>query len=218
MLTPLDIQNKNFKHSIRGYNEEQVDDFLDEIANEMERLNREKEQLKADMARLKKDNEQYHALEDNLKQTLIIAQRSAEEVMAASRKNSEELRENTRRECENMKREAEMDAKTKIDEELQRLRTLVREYERIDHERREFLNKYKLALQSELSFINTTIEGLPSSRKGPAQQMPVMTQTREDGEKQVAEDMQSYSVRQAQAWNTVVHEESEGSDTSRQEG
>ena len=88
MLTPLDIQNKNFKHSIRGYNEEQVDDFLDEIANEMERLNREKEQLKADMARLKKDNEQYHALEDNLKQTLIIAQRSAEEVMAASRKNS----------------------------------------------------------------------------------------------------------------------------------
>ena len=62
MLTPLDIQNKNFKHSIRGYNEEQVDDFLDEIANEMERLNREKEQLKADMARLKKDNEQYHAL------------------------------------------------------------------------------------------------------------------------------------------------------------
>ena len=132
MLTPLDIQNKNFKHSIRGYNEEQVDDFLDEIANEMERLNREKEQLKADMARLKKDNEQYHALEDNLKQTLIIAQRSAEEVMAASRKNSEELRENTRRECENMKREAEMDAKTKIDEELQRLRTLVREYERID--------------------------------------------------------------------------------------
>ena len=45
-----------------------------------------------------------------------------------------------------------------------------------------------------------------------------MTQTREDGEKQVAEDMQSYSVRQAQAWNTVVHEESEGSDTPRQEG
>ena len=43
MLTPLDIQNKNFKHSIRGYNEEQVDDFLDEIANEMERLNHEKE-------------------------------------------------------------------------------------------------------------------------------------------------------------------------------
>lgn len=175
MLTPLDIQNKNFKRTFRGYNADQVDDFLDEIVNEMERLYRDNDNLKAEITRLEKDNAQYHALEENLKQTLIVAQRTAEEVMAASRKNSDELRQNTVKECQNMKKEAEMEAKRVMDESLHQVRTVVGEYDRIDDARRQFLRKYKLALESELSFVNESISDLPDkgAKKPAAAPAPV---------------------------------------------
>ena len=41
MLTPLDIHNKEFKRSFRGYNEDEIDDFLDQVVNDYEKLFRE---------------------------------------------------------------------------------------------------------------------------------------------------------------------------------
>ena len=46
MLTPLDIHNKEFGHSFRGYNEGEVDEFLDEIVKHYENLYRENAELK----------------------------------------------------------------------------------------------------------------------------------------------------------------------------
>ena len=73
MLTPLDIHNKEFKRSFRGYNEDEIDDFLDQVVNDYEKLFRENDNLKEELARMKKDNAQYQKLENNLKETLLIA-------------------------------------------------------------------------------------------------------------------------------------------------
>ena len=62
MLTPMDIHNKDFKRSFRGYNEEEIDDFLDKVVNDYEKLFRENDRLKEELARAKKDNEQYQHL------------------------------------------------------------------------------------------------------------------------------------------------------------
>ena len=55
-LTPLDIHHKEFRHSLRGYTEEEVDQFLDEVADEFERLFKENidlaERLEAATARI----------------------------------------------------------------------------------------------------------------------------------------------------------------------
>ena len=67
MLTPMDIHNKDFKRSFRGYNEDEIDDFLDKVVNDYEKLFRENDRLKEELARAKKDNEQYQQLEQNLK-------------------------------------------------------------------------------------------------------------------------------------------------------
>ena len=40
MLTPLDIHNKEFKRGFRGYNEEEVDEFLDRVIKDYEQLYR----------------------------------------------------------------------------------------------------------------------------------------------------------------------------------
>ena len=46
MITPLDIQNKEFKKSFRGYKESEVDQFLDEIIEDYEKLYKENIELK----------------------------------------------------------------------------------------------------------------------------------------------------------------------------
>ena len=40
-VTPLDIRRKEFKRAVRGYADEEVDLFLDEVADEFERLHQE---------------------------------------------------------------------------------------------------------------------------------------------------------------------------------
>ena len=70
-LTPLDIHNKEFKRSFRGYNEDEIDDFLDQVVNDYEKLFRENDNLKEELSRMKKDNAQYQKLENNLKETLL---------------------------------------------------------------------------------------------------------------------------------------------------
>ena len=45
-LTPMDIHNKEFARSFRGYDDEEVDRFLDEIIEEFERLYKENLELK----------------------------------------------------------------------------------------------------------------------------------------------------------------------------
>lgn len=54
MLTPLDIHNKEFRRSFRGYNEDEIDDFLDQVVNDYEKLFRENDNLKEQVERLKK--------------------------------------------------------------------------------------------------------------------------------------------------------------------
>ncbi len=52
----MDIHNKEFKRSFRGYNEDEIDEFLDQVVNDYERLYRENDQLKKDLELSKKAN------------------------------------------------------------------------------------------------------------------------------------------------------------------
>lgn len=56
MLTAMDIHNREFKRSFRGYNEDEIDDFLDQVVNDYEKLSRDNEKLKEDRERSKKDH------------------------------------------------------------------------------------------------------------------------------------------------------------------
>ena len=49
MLTPVDIHNQEFKRSFRGYDMEEIDDFLDQVVNDYEKLYRENDQLKKEV-------------------------------------------------------------------------------------------------------------------------------------------------------------------------
>jgi len=79
-LTPLDIHHKEFRNSLRGYSPEEVDDFLDEVADEFERLFKENidlsEKLEAASARVRA----YADMERTLQNTMVAAQVSADDM------------------------------------------------------------------------------------------------------------------------------------------
>jgi cell division initiation protein len=88
-LTPLDIRHKEFKRGMRGYADVEVDEFLDEVADEYERLFKENIDLNERLEALEDKVKQYKRIEETLQKTLVSAQQSAEELKANASKESQ---------------------------------------------------------------------------------------------------------------------------------
>ena len=81
MITPLDIENKKFsKQVVNGYNVEEVDDFLDDLTVDYTKSYKETSELKTKVEELEKSLEHYKTIEDTLQNTLLMAQKTAEDV------------------------------------------------------------------------------------------------------------------------------------------
>lgn len=183
----MDIHNKEFKRSFRGYNEDEIDEFLDQVVNDYEKLYRENDRLREEVDRNRRDIEQYQKLEKNLQDTLLVAQKTAEEVVSTARANAAELKDNTAKECQNMLRQAEMDAKRQVDAAASTVRDIVAEYDRLVREKNNFLKKLRVTLESELAILNHTIDGMPNPDQ-EALPMENKPKTAEKEAAQVSED------------------------------
>ena len=92
MLTPLDIENKKFsKQIMNGYNVEEVDEFLDEVTTEYEKLYRENAELKNKLEELDSNVGKYKNIENTLQNTLVMAQTTAEEVKNVAKQQAEQI-------------------------------------------------------------------------------------------------------------------------------
>ena len=92
MITPLDIENKKFyKQMVNGYKVEEVDEFLDELMIDYEKLYKENIELKKNAEELHNDVGQYKDIESTLQNTLVIAQKTADEVKKTAEKQAEQI-------------------------------------------------------------------------------------------------------------------------------
>ena len=78
-LTPMDINNKEFKKAIRGYSPEEVDEFLDDVVENYEELYKENSRLKDSLNRANEKIEHYEKLEITIQNTLLLAQNAADQ-------------------------------------------------------------------------------------------------------------------------------------------
>lgn len=88
-LTPLDIRHKEFRRAMRGYSDEEVDVFLDEVADEFERFFEENADLRERVEQLLEQVRQYESLKETLQKTLVSAQQQSDEMRANARKEAE---------------------------------------------------------------------------------------------------------------------------------
>ena len=95
MLTPLDIENKRFsKQMMNGYSCGEVDDFLDELTLDYEKLYKENSELKEKLDESMNNLEKYKSIESTLQSTLLMAQSTAEDIRKVARQEAEQIKKN----------------------------------------------------------------------------------------------------------------------------
>lgn len=156
-LTPLDIHNKEFGRSFRGYNEEEVDEFLDEIIRDYEDIYKENANLKEMVASRESNIGQYKDLEDTLKKTLVVAQQTAEDIKT-----------NATREAEVILQEARLKAEQIVAAAEEKGHDLVISYESLQKQAHQLRIKLRSFLQSQLAMIDEK-ENLLAVDEEPAQ-------------------------------------------------
>ncbi|QUH20907.1 DivIVA domain-containing protein [Alkaliphilus sp. B6464] len=139
MITPLEIQNKEFKRGIRGYKEDEVDEFLDQIMIDYEKLYKENIELKDKLEAANHQMDQYKGIEETLKNTLIVAQNAAEDVRANAHKKSELIIQ-----------EAESKAKEVIAKAHIEVEDIRNEFESTKKQMQIFKTRFRTLLQSQL--------------------------------------------------------------------
>ena len=102
MLTPLDIENKRFTKTIKGYNVDEVDDFLDQLTIEYEKLYKENAEYKNKFDQLNKELEHYKTVEHTLQNTLLMAQSTAEDIKTMAQKQADQIIDDAKSEAKKM--------------------------------------------------------------------------------------------------------------------
>ncbi|WP_419742024.1 DivIVA domain-containing protein [Paraclostridium dentum] len=143
MLTPVDIENKEFKKGIRGYREDEVDEFLDLIKEDFENVYRENLELKDKIRMYQEQISKFENIEETLKATLITAQTAAEDTCSAANKKAKIIVE-----------EAELRSRQIIGQANNRVIEIRKEYDSIVKEFKIFRNKFKSLLEDEIRSVD----------------------------------------------------------------
>ena len=116
MLTPIDIERQDFEVKLRGYNADEVDDFLDLVGKDYTTLYKENADLKDEIKRLNASLEQYKNMEATLQQSIILAQTAAEDIKKSAAEKADVIVNEAQSKSEDLYRQLEMDIQGKKNE------------------------------------------------------------------------------------------------------
>ncbi|MEJ5226987.1 DivIVA domain-containing protein [Thermodesulfovibrio sp.] len=141
-ITPLDIQQKQFKVKFRGFDMEEVYSFLEIIREELEDILKENSMLKEKVALLESQMEEYRKIEQSIRDTLMTAQRLVDEYQSNARKEAELIIKEAEIKAENIIKEAQ-EKVVKIHEDIVDLKGI----------RRHFKEEIKRLIESHLRML-----------------------------------------------------------------
>jgi len=142
-LTPLDIHHKEFRHSLRGYAEDEVDQFLDEVADEFERLFKENIDLSEKLEVVNTKVRDFELKESAVNNAIIAAQSAGED-----------MRRKAQVEADSVLRDAEIKAKEIIHNALAKKQQVASELVRIKKAEEEFRAKFSALLEQQQRAVN----------------------------------------------------------------
>lgn len=106
MITPSDIENKDFKRAKKGYDCDEVDEFLDLIIVDMEKLLQENRKLKEELSKVNTQVDKHMSSESSVYETLAAAKQLMNDIAASAEKRAEILLKNAELEASLITREA----------------------------------------------------------------------------------------------------------------
>lgn len=141
-LTPLDIHNKEFTKRMRGYDEDEVNEFLDQIIKDYEGLIRENKELQNQVAELQEKLGHFSNIEETLSKAIIVAQDAADE-----------LKNNSKKEAQLILKEAEKNADRIINESLAKSRKIALEMEELKKQATIYRTRFRALLEAQLEML-----------------------------------------------------------------
>lgn len=165
-LTPLDIQNKNFSTKMRGYNQDDVDDFLDQVTKDYEDALQKNRELEKSLKHAEEKLQYFNELKDALNQSIIVAQDTADKVKTSANKESEVIvtsAENTANEMISSAEKrsttlissAEEKAREILTDATDRARQLAAETDDLKKKTRVFHQRLSLMLETQLEQVKS---------------------------------------------------------------
>lgn len=162
-ITPLDIKKQIFKKILRGYDQVEVETFLEMVAEEFEMLIKEKNALSDDVLKLKTQLRDYQEVEKTFKESLMNAQQ-----------NMNQSRENSKRESTLIIKEAEIKAEKILENAKSQLIEMKNELMIIKAQKDSFAKRLKHLLESQIELLKVLeiddlgFDNLKSKPKQPA--------------------------------------------------
>ena len=154
-LTSLDIRDKAFSTKFRGYDIDEVEEFLDIIVNDYEELIRENHEKEAKIRNLEERLIYFDEMKDSLSQSVLIAQDTAERVKQAAQERSGNIGQQAEQDAQRLLDRAKYKANDILRQATDNAKRVAVETEELKNKTRVFHQRLKSTIESQLSIVDS---------------------------------------------------------------
>lgn len=155
-LTALELKDKTFGKQFRGYNADEVDDFLDIVTRDYENLIHKNHALETEIKSLKDRLSVFDEMKESLSQSVILAQDTADKVKHASEDQASNILKQADYDAQNLLNEAKDKANAILRSATDNAKKIAVETEELKNKTRIFHQRLKSTVESQLSLINSS--------------------------------------------------------------
>lgn len=155
MLTVLDITDKDFRHEFRGYKRDEVDEFLELIADDYATLVRQNRQQEQQIRELEEKLNYFGNMKDSLTQSVILAQETADKLKASAQTDSDQLLRQAQHDANQLVEHAKQRAKYILNEASEDAKRVAIETEELKRQSRTFHQRLQAMLEGQLGLVNS---------------------------------------------------------------
>jgi cell division initiation protein len=152
-LTPLDIHNKEFPVKMRGYDQDDVNDYLDQIIKDYEMLLKQKKETEKKLSFAEEKLANYDQMHDSLNKSILVAQDAADRLKKNAEKEAEMITKEAETQASNVKHDAENHADELLKDAVNKARRIEQETEELRKQSRIFRQRLQLMIESQLELV-----------------------------------------------------------------
>jgi cell division initiation protein len=147
-IRPIDVRRKEFKSGFRGYEANQVDDFLDAVADEFERNYTENQRMREEVSSLRDRLQQFEDLEGSIRAALVHAEQASNDLRRAATQEAEGIKQSAQREADFTIREAQSRSHQMLADSSSRIERVRDSYDALQEAKRSFTNDFRHLLKT----------------------------------------------------------------------
>jgi len=154
-LSPLDIHNKEFGTRMRGYDQDQVNDFLDQIIKDYSAVLAENESISKQLADTEEKLKYFDDLKDALNQSIIVAQEAADRVKNNAQKEADIIQQEAEKNAQDLLTDATEKSNRILSDASEKSKQITIQTEDLKRQTRIFRQRLQVMLESQLEVVKS---------------------------------------------------------------